>query len=161
MEIPSEWGEGNTLVMKTTFNLEREDLAKFRLCLHSTSSFHVYLNGERIHSYPWWKHLVIRKWVIDAEHVKPGTNELAFYGNNLKRKGQDFNAINLYLEGLPKDALQKITQKQNEIAPPNVHALAKGKSNQAYHYLGSAYTYSLIGEALAKGLIGLHQADDK
>ncbi|MCM8535161.1 MAG: hypothetical protein NE334_04425 [Lentisphaeraceae bacterium] len=31
----------------------------------------------------------------------------------------------------------------------------KGKSNAAYHYMGSAKVYSLIGEALAEAVISL------
>ena len=31
--------------------------------------------------------------------------------------------------------------------------IAKGRSNQGYHYLGSAKIYSRIGEALAKAII--------
>ena len=144
-------------MMKTSFTLERDDIAKFRLCLRSTRSFNVYLNGERIKQYAYWQGTEIRKWEIDESLVKKGKNELAFYGNIAEHRGTLFNAVDLYLEGLPKKAADEIRKKQKEIAPPRIRALAKGKSNQAYHYLGSAYTYSLIGEAMAKALISLNK----
>jgi hypothetical protein len=90
--------------------------------------------------------------------VKPGVNELAFYGNLEDRKGALFNAVEVYLEGLPKEQADEIKKQQDAIAPERIRELAKGKSNQEFHYLGSAYTYCQIGEAMAKGLIGMQVA---
>jgi hypothetical protein len=41
--------------------------------------------------------------------------------------------------------------------PEEQEYMAKNRSNQGYHYLGSAKTYSRIGEAFAGALIGLKQ----
>lgn len=153
-QVWSPWGDGNILLMKTTFTLERDDVSHFRLCLQSAGSFRAYLNGTLIKEYPWWSNTNIRKWDIDAKLVKQGGNELAFYGNVGKGKGR-FNAVDLYLEGLPRDKAEALKKRQDEIAPPRTRALAKGKSNQRFHYLGSAYTYCLIGEAMAKALTSL------
>jgi Carbohydrate esterase, sialic acid-specific acetylesterase len=155
--VGSPWGEGNMLLAKTTFTLEGDDTEHFRLCIRSTRSFHVYLNGQLIHSYPWWKEDEIRKFEIDAKAVKPGVNELAFYGNIQDHKGVFFNAIDVYLEGLSKADTAELKKEQDKIAPSRIRELAKGKSNQEFHYLGSAYTYSLIGEALAKEMSGLEK----
>lgn len=56
------------------------------------------------------------------------------------------------------EAIQKIKLGDATVTPRD-HELSKGKSDQGYHYLGSAYTYSLIGEALAKAIIGLNQTE--
>jgi hypothetical protein len=155
--IRSPWGEGNMLLMKTTFTLERTDIANLRLCIQSTGSFHVYLNGHLVTDYPWWKDESIRRFDIDAKYVKQGANELAFYGNILNRKGATFNVVDLYLEGLPRAAADEITKRQNALVTPRDRALAKGKSNQEYHYLGSAYTCGQIGEAMAKAMIAMEK----
>jgi len=159
--IRSPWGEGNMLLMKTTFTLERTGVSNVRLCIHSTSSFHVYLNGHLVTDYPWWKDVEVRRFDIRAEYLKQGINELAFYGNILENRGRLFNAVNLYLEGLSKDKAEKLKKQQDAIATPRDHALSRGKSHQEYHYLGSAYTYSLIGEAMAKAMIELEKAGKK
>ena len=154
--IRSPWGEGNMLLMKTSFMLDRTDISDFRLCIQSTSSFHVYLNGHLVTDYPWWrKDEDIRRFDIDAACVKQGANELAFYGNILEQRGRTFNVVDLYLEGLPQATADEITKRQNALVTPRDYALSKGKSNQEYHYLGSAYTYSRIGEAMAKAIIEL------
>ncbi len=44
-------------------------------------------------------------------------------------------------------------KRLNEIRTPAEREAAKGMSNKAYHYLGSAKILSRIGEALAKALI--------
>jgi len=86
---------------------------------------------------------------------------LAFLGNIEEYKGGIFNAVDLYLEALSNEDSAKLKKQQNDAAPPQAHELAKGKSNQEYHYLGSAYTYGLIGEALANGLINLDKTAEK
>ena len=146
------------LLMKTSFTLERTDISNLRLCIQSTGSFHVYLNGHLVTDYPWWKHENIRKFDIDATCVKQGANELAFYGNIMEQRGRTFNVVDLYLEGLPQAAADEITKRQNALVTPRDHALSEGRSNQEYHYLGSAYTYSRIGEAMAKAMIELEKA---
>lgn len=154
----SPWGDGNMLLMKTSFDIDGDDISDFRLRLSSTRSFHVYLNGQLIRSYPWWNNLAMRIYEFDPKLVKSGTNELAFYGNIQDHKGVLFNEVNLYLEGLSKPDSAELRKQLDAIAPPRFRELAKGKSNQAYHYLGSAYTYSRVGEALAKAMLDLQKS---
>jgi hypothetical protein len=156
--IRSPWGEGNMLLMKTTFDLDRSDIEHVRLCLRSSGSFRAYVNGNLAKDYPWWSGAhAIRTFDCEREFVKQGVNELALYGNIAEHKGAFFNAVDLYLEGMPKDKADEIKRQQDEIAPPRIRALAKGKSNQDYHYLGSAYTYSQIGEAMARGILDMQK----
>ena len=154
----SPWGEGSMILMKTTFTNDQKDISHLRLCVQSTSAFVAYLNGHPIKKYLWWKSDKIRKFDIDAKYLKHGENELAFYGN-VGRTATAYNAVDMYLEGLPKDKADTLLAQQAKIATPRDHGLAKGKSNQAYHYLGSAYTYSLIGEALAKAIVEMNGTD--
>ncbi len=156
----SPWGEGNMLLMKTSFHIHADDYSDYRLCVSSTRSFHVYLNGQLITSYPWWNDFAMRTYELDSKLVKSGTNELAFYGNIEEHKGAFFNSVDLYLQGLAKQDSAELKKQQDAIAPARISALAKGKSNQAFHYLGSAYTYSRVGEALAKAMIGLSKSSN-
>ncbi len=158
--VGSPWGEGNMLLMKTTFTIERAEFTDFRLCIHSSGSYRVYLNGQLIKDYPWWSSKdEIHRGNINAEFVKQGVNELAFYGNIMTNKKVDtFNAVDMYLEGLPKAKGEAIRKQQDGIASARDRELVKGKSNQEFHYLGSAYTYSRIGDAMAKAMIQLEKA---
>jgi alpha-galactosidase len=68
-----------------------------------------------------------------------------------ERKGKDRN--NARIAELTK-------QMQDLLYTPAEQAyIAKNRSNQGYHYLGSAKTYSRIGEALAKAIIGTAEAN--
>lgn len=151
----SLWGDGNMLLMKTSFELTRTDFVKYRLGIKSTGSYFVYLNGHIIQDYPWWQNDGVRTFGLtdeQAQNLKQGTNVLAFYGNIMDRKGQVFNAVDLTLEGITQEQLDDITKKQREVCTPRDVDLSKGQSNQSYHYMGSAKTYSLIGEALARAI---------
>jgi Carbohydrate esterase, sialic acid-specific acetylesterase len=154
----SPWGEGNMLVMKTTFTCERDDVAFLRLWINATGSYMAYLNGTLIDNYPWVKNSGdrLRAGLIDGTLLKKGANELAVYGN-FKQKGSGVGALDAYLEGLPKDTADKIKKEQDALLAPRDRELIKGKSNAEYHYLGSAYTYSLIGEAMAKALLEMEK----
>jgi hypothetical protein len=121
-----------------------------------------YLNGTPISNYPWVKgfggRLRLRSGLIDGTLLKKGTNELAVYGNFIQSKGTSVVTLDAYLEGLPKDTADKIKKEQDALLAPRDRQLIKGKSNAEYHYLGSAYTYSLIGEAMAKALLEMEKS---
>lgn len=153
----SPWGEGNVLLMKTSFVLDRSDFSHFRLCLRSTSSYRVYLNGHLIREYQWWKDGEMRAYEFDSNILKQGTNELAFYGDVMERRNVLYNAVDLYIKGLTGKSADEIKKLQDAVATPLDHALAQGKSNQPFHYLGSAYTYSRVGDALAMALIEMQK----
>jgi hypothetical protein len=97
---------------------------------------------------------------MDASSLKQGVNELALYGNFIEKEEGNlpkYNIVDTYIEGLPVAAAEEIKKQQEAVAPARDHELAKGKSNQGFHYLGSAYTYSRIGEAFAKAMIELQK----
>jgi alpha-galactosidase len=54
-----------------------------------------------------------------------------------------------------RNKIEELKQKIQELVytPEERDYIAKNKSNQGYHYMGSAKTYSRIGEALAKATL--------
>ena len=84
-ENQSDWGKGEFLVMRTTFDVDALDCDSYRLSILARQGFHVYLNGHKIETYGWWKDMPhYRPIVLGAgqiKHLKKGTNVLAAYGN--------------------------------------------------------------------------------
>jgi len=66
----SDWGQGEFLAMRTTFDVEALDCDSYRLSILARQGFRVFLNGHEIHTYVWWK---------DMPHYRPivlGAGEL-------------------------------------------------------------------------------------
>ncbi|MCF7733854.1 MAG: sialate O-acetylesterase [Akkermansiaceae bacterium] len=57
--------------------------------------------------------------------------------------------------GRSKAKIEEISQRIQDVlfTPEEQEYIARNRSNQGYHYLGSAKTYSRIGEALAKAIV--------
>jgi len=112
-ENPSDWGKGEFLVMRTTFDVDDIDHDLYRLSILARQGFHVYLNGHRIESYGWWKDqphyrtILLNRGAI--KHLKKGTNVLAAYGNVEydKKTGDPRGQMDLFIEGLKLSDLQK------------------------------------------------------
>lgn len=114
-QIRSPWGDGNMLLMRTSFELKRTDFVKYRVLVKSTGSFLVYLNGRLIANYPWYKnHTSARPFGLSdeqAQHLKQGTNVLAFYGNIGKGLKEDVsNVVDLWLEGITQDPMAGVDE---------------------------------------------------
>jgi hypothetical protein len=81
----SDWGKGEFLVMRTTFEVDALDFDAYRLCILARQGFRVFLNGHEISSYVWWvdlPHYSPRDLSpAAAGHLKTGINVLAAYGN--------------------------------------------------------------------------------
>jgi len=102
----SDWGKGEFIVMRTTFEVDALDCDAYRLNILARQGFRVFLNGHEIDAYGWWKDMPHYR-PIDLgsgaiRHLKTGTNVLAAYGNveydpkTLIPCGQ----MDLYIEGL-------------------------------------------------------------
>jgi hypothetical protein len=80
----SEWGEGEFIVMRTTFEVDSLDFDFYRLAILSPQGYRVYLNGHEIVGYGWWADRPsYGGWELDSgmtQHLKKGTNVLAAYG---------------------------------------------------------------------------------
>ena len=111
-ENKSDWGQGEFLVMRTTFDVEALDCDSYRLSILARQGFHVYLNGHKIESYGWWKDMPhYRAIVLNAgqvKHLKQGTNVLAAYGNVEydNKTQQPCGQMDLFIEGLRNSDLK-------------------------------------------------------
>ncbi|MFY7876512.1 MAG: sialate O-acetylesterase, partial [Pirellula sp.] len=50
-KFPSAWGTGEFLLMRTTFDVEELNYHSYRISILARQGFHVYLNGQKIHTY--------------------------------------------------------------------------------------------------------------
>ena len=111
-ENKSDWGKGEFLVMRTTFDLDAVDCDSYRLSILARQGFRVYLNGHAIETYVWWKDMPhYRPIVLDAgqiKHLKKGTNVLAAYGNVEydNKTHEPCGQMDLFIEGLKKSDLK-------------------------------------------------------
>ncbi|MDT8389326.1 MAG: sialate O-acetylesterase [Lentisphaeria bacterium] len=161
VKIPEEhsaWGEGNMLLMRTNFELNPADYEVFRIVIMANQSYNVYLNGHKVATYVWWKkggsYRAFELTKEQAAFLRNGTNVLAVQAN-ISPKDPAANWVNAMLEGMSADDYAKLIKLYDSVCTPEDIETAKGKSNQAYHYLGSAKIYSQIGEAFANALIEL------
>jgi hypothetical protein len=80
----SDWGAGEFIVMRTTFEVVSLDFDFYRLAILSPQGYRVYLNGHEIVGYGWWADRPsYGGWELDSgktQHLKKGTNVLAAYG---------------------------------------------------------------------------------
>ena len=106
----SDWGDGEFLLMRTTFELDALDCDSYRISVLASQGFHVYLNGHRIHTYIWWKNMPHYRLIMlgpgEIKHLRRGTNVLAVYTNTEYPKGVPMGQIDLYLEGLRNEDLE-------------------------------------------------------
>jgi len=79
----SDWGKGEFIVMRTSFDVDALDFDSYRLSILTPQGFMVYLNGHEIAGYGWWQDKPhYAPWDADiSRHLKKGVNVLAVYGN--------------------------------------------------------------------------------
>jgi hypothetical protein len=106
----SDWGKGEFIVMRTSFEVDALDFDSYRLSVLTPQGFKIYLNGHEIAGYGWWfdkPHYA--PWDADVRrHLKKGTNVLAVYGNaeyDDKTK-QPFGQMDCLIEGLKLSDLE-------------------------------------------------------
>ena len=164
----SDWGSGEFLLMRTTFEVDNLDYESFRIMMLARQGYHVYLNGHRIHTYIWWKDAPhYRPLVLTPEHtryLKKGVNMLAVYANVHydQRTQVPYAAIDLWIEGITKDAKAYVSsevyikrqedKKLSKVFTPREKSLLRGCSNAGYHYMGSAKIMAQIGKAFAEAM---------
>ncbi|MBT7700785.1 MAG: hypothetical protein HN700_10875 [Verrucomicrobia bacterium] len=160
----STWGDGEFLLMRTTFDAKNLDYAKFRISIMAAQGFEVYLNGHKIHTYVWWRdnpeYRAIELGNEHVKHLKTGTNLLAVYaGCEYNRKTEEaFGAVDVMIEGITTKNLAYVNSTANKLRlMDKVCSREEGKiilgcSNAGYHYLGSAKMLGQIGKAFADAL---------
>ena len=162
-KFPSAWGEGEFLLMRTTFEVEDLNYESYRIAILARQGFHVYLNGHKIHTYIWWQDsprygsIVLKQEQI--KHLKKGKNVLAVYANDqydLKSPSR-YAGIDLRIEGITKTDQEKLDLALEEVLSPKDREALKGASNGGYHYFGSAKIFAQMGKAFAEALLRLQK----
>ncbi|MHC4248246.1 MAG: sialate O-acetylesterase [Planctomycetota bacterium] len=154
----SDWGDGEFLLMRTTFDLDALDCESYRLSILARQGFHVYLNGHRIHTYIWWKNEPYYRAIVlgenETKHLRKGENVLAAYANvHYDRKtGDPYASIDLFIEGITREGRELRAKALEEVFSPRDKAIADGASNAGYHSMGSGKIMAQIGKAFAEAM---------
>jgi hypothetical protein len=120
IENRSTWGDGEFLLLRSKFELESLDCDCYRIGILANRGYNIYLNGQKIHSYPWFQggptYRAIWLGANEVKHLKKGTNLLAVYANCGYSGNVPVGQLDIRLEGLKKadllgDAPEKDTQK--------------------------------------------------
>ena len=162
-KFPSTWGAGEFLLMRTTFEVEDLNCDSYRIAVLARQGFHVYLNGQKIHTYIWWqdkpqyRSIVLGKEQI--KHLKKGKNVLAAYANDQydTKSPEHYAAMDVRIEGITKADQEKLDLALEEVLSPKDREALKGASNGGYHYLGSAKIFAQMGKAFAEALLALQK----
>jgi alpha-galactosidase len=165
VQYRTEWGEGEFILMRTTFDVDNLDYAALRLAVLARQGFHVYLNGHKINTYIWWKdEPQYRPIPLEPDHIKhlkTGKNVLAIYANAEydRRTGACFATTDLMIEGITQAGLAYVNSQayidsqMHRVCTPEEARIIRGCSNGGYHYLGSAKTMAQIGQAFAEAML--------
>jgi hypothetical protein len=164
-KLPSKWGSGEFLLMRTTFEIEDLNSDSYRIAALAIrrQGFHIYLNGQKIHTTnssadnPRYGAIVLDQEQIKL--LKKGKNVLAAYSNDLYDLDSSINfaAIDLRIEGITNADQQKLDLVLEEVYSPKDREALKGASNGGYHYFGSAKIFAQIGKAFADALLPLQK----
>ena len=155
-KFPSTWGEGEFLLMRTTFEVDDLDCDSYRIAILARQGFHVYLNGHKIHTYIWWQDSPRYGSIVlndeQVRHLKKGRNVLAAYANDQysRTSPERYAAMDLRIECITRADQEKLDLALEEVLTPKDREALKGASNGGYHYFGSAKIFALMGKAFAE-----------
>ncbi len=158
-KFPSNWGEGEFLLMRSKFEVQDLEFDSYRLAILARQGFHVYLNGQKIHTYIWWqdspRYASIPLGKDKIQYLKKGTNTLAVYANDQYdlKSPEHYGAIDARIEGITKSDQEKLDLALEEILSLKDREALKGASNGGYHYFGSAKIFAQMGKAFADALL--------
>ena len=162
-KFPSTWGEGEFLLMRTTFEVEDLNFESYRIANFARQGFHVYLNGNKIHTYIWWQDKPIYGSIVlekeQIQYLKKGKNVLAVYANDQYEENspERYAAIDMRIEGITKADKEKLDLALEKVLSPKDREALKGASNGGYHYFGSAKIFAQMGKAFAEALLPLQK----
>jgi alpha-galactosidase len=154
----SDWGDGEFMLMRTTFELDAIDCESYRLSILARQGFHVYLNGQKIHTYIWWKNEPYYRAIMltenETKHLKTGVNVLAAYANVHydRRTGAPYASTDLFIEGITRAGKELRAKALEKVFSAGDKAIADGASNAGYHYMGSGKIMAQIGKAFAEAM---------
>jgi hypothetical protein len=159
--FPSSWDKGEFLLMRTTFEVEDLNFESYRIAVLARQGFHVYLNGQKIHTYIWWQDKPQYGAIVlgddQIRHLKKGKNVLAVYANDQYAADSPdrYAAIDVRIEGITQADRERLDLALQEVLSPKDREALKGASNGGYHYFGSAKIFARMGKAFAEALIDL------
>jgi alpha-galactosidase len=162
-QFPSKWAEGEFLMMRTTFEVEDLNCDSYRIAVLARQGFHIYLNGEKIHTYIWWRDDPHYRSIVLGEdqikHLKKGKNVLAVYANDQYDPNTPvhYAAIDVWIEGITKSDKDKLDRDLEEVLTPKDREALGGASNGGYHYFGSAKIFAQMGKAFAEALLDIEK----
>ena len=160
-KFPSAWGTGEFLIMRSTFEVDQLNFDSYRLVILARQGFHVYLNGQKIHTYIWWQdkpqYGCIQLQGEEVKLLKKGKNVLAIYANDqyYPESPEHYAALDAWIEGITKADQKKLEVALEEVLSPKDREALKGSSNGGYHYFGSAKIFAQMGKAFANALLSL------
>ena len=159
----SDWGDGEFLLMRTSFELDAIDCESYRLSILARQGFDVYLNGHKIHTYIWWKTQPYYRSIVltenETKHLKKGVNVLAAYANIHydKKTAEPYGATDLFIEGITREGREQLNQALERVFSAEDRAVADGASNAGFHYMGSAKIMAQIGKAFAEAMLEMEK----
>jgi alpha-galactosidase len=164
-KYPSTWGDGEFLLMRTTFEVDDDDLnfKEYRMVILARQGFNLYLNGHKMNTYIWWfDQPCYRSIVLTQDQVKllkKGKNVLAAYAND--QYGPDapehYAALDLWIEGITRADREKLDLELEKVFSSKDRECLKGASNGGYHYMGSAKIFAQIGKAFAEAMMTMRK----
>ncbi len=164
-QYPSTWGEGEFLLMRTTFDVEEDDLnfKEYRVAILARQGFNIYLNGNKINTYIWWYDNPCYRSIVlspeQAKFLKMGMNVLAAYANDQygPTAPERYAALDLRIEGITQADQEKLDRALEEVYSARDREILKGASNAGYHYMGSAKILGQIGKAFAEAMLTIQK----
>jgi len=162
-KFASQWGNGEFLLMRTTFEVEDLNFDSYRIANLARQGFRVYLNGHEIHTYIWWQDKPQYGSIVledeQIKHLKKGKNILAVYANDQYSPDspERYAAIDMRIEGITKADKEKLDLALEEVLSPKDREALKGASNGGYHYFGSAKIFAQMGKAFAEAIVNLQK----
>ena len=165
-KFPSQWGDGEFLLMRTTFEVEDLNFESYRIANLARQGFHVYLNGAKIHTYIWWQDKPIYGSIVlekeQIQYLRKGRNVLAVYANDQygQNSPERYGAIDMRIEGIAKADREKLDLALQEVLSPKDREALKGASNGGYHYFGSAKIFAQMGKAFAEATLQMINKQD-
>jgi hypothetical protein len=162
-KFAATWGNGEFLLMRTTFEVEDLNFDSYRIAVLARQGFRVYLNGQEIHASgggqdkPQYGSIVLEEEQI--KHLKKGTNVLAVYANDQYdlESPEHYAAVDVWIEGITQADQEKLDLALEEVLSPKDREALKGASNGGYHYFGSAKIFAQMGKAFAEALLPLQK----
>jgi len=162
-KFPSTWGKGEFLLMRTTFEVDDLPYDSYRIAILARQGFHVYLNGQKIHTYIWWQDKPQYGCIVlnqdQVKLLKKGKNVLAVYANDqyAPESPEHYAAIDAWVEGITKADQKKLDLALEQVLSPKDREALKGASNGGYHYFGSAKIFAQMGKAFAEAIVNLQK----